>query len=73
MHALTCNLANFKRTLALPEAVSQWPLTSLRAKLSCRAHRSRHVPHQGIAFFGNHCRLDPLTVPDAISGGAVGL
>ena len=33
MHALAYNLANFMRTLALPEAVKQWSLTSLREKL----------------------------------------
>ena len=33
MHALAYNLANFMRTLALPEAVAQWSLTSLREKL----------------------------------------
>ena len=33
LHALTYNLANFMRTLALPEAVKQWSLTSLRKKL----------------------------------------
>ena len=27
------NLANFMRTLALPEAIKQWSLTSLREKL----------------------------------------
>jgi acyl-CoA synthetase (AMP-forming)/AMP-acid ligase II len=32
-HALAYNLANFMRTLALPEAVKQWSLTSLREKL----------------------------------------
>jgi Transposase DDE domain group 1 len=32
LHALAYNLANFMRTLALPEA-SQWSLTSLREKL----------------------------------------
>ena len=31
--ALAYNLANFMRTLALPEAVAQWSLTSLREKL----------------------------------------
>jgi hypothetical protein len=31
--ALTYNLANFMRTLALPEAIKQWSLTSLREKL----------------------------------------
>jgi hypothetical protein len=33
LHALAYNLANFMRTLALPEAVRQWSLTSLREKL----------------------------------------
>jgi hypothetical protein len=30
IHALAYNLANFMRTLALPEAIKQWSLTSLR-------------------------------------------
>ena len=30
LHALAYNLANFLRTLALPEEVAQWSLTSLR-------------------------------------------
>jgi len=33
LHALAYNLANFMRTLALPEAVKHWSLTSLREKL----------------------------------------
>ena len=33
LHALAYNLANFMRTLALPEAVKLWPLTSLQQKL----------------------------------------
>ena len=33
LHALAYNLANFMRTLALPEAVRQWSLTSLKEKL----------------------------------------
>ncbi len=33
LHALAYNLANFMRTLALPEAVAHWSLTSLREKL----------------------------------------
>ena len=33
LHALAYNLANFMRTLALPETVAQWSLTSLRDKL----------------------------------------
>ncbi len=33
LHALAYNLANFLRTLALPEAVEHWSLTTLRNKL----------------------------------------
>ena len=33
MHALAYNLANFLRTLALPEAVKHWSLTTLRNQL----------------------------------------
>jgi hypothetical protein len=33
LHALAYNLANFIRTLALPEAIKQWVLTNLREKL----------------------------------------
>ena len=33
LHALAYNLANFLRTLTLPEAVKQWSLTTLRAWL----------------------------------------
>jgi Transposase DDE domain group 1 len=33
LHALAHNLANFLRTLALPEEVEQWSLTTLREKL----------------------------------------
>ncbi len=32
-HMLACNLDNFLRTLALPEAVEHWSLTTLREKL----------------------------------------
>ncbi len=33
LHALAYNLANFMQTLALPDAVEQWSLTTLREKL----------------------------------------
>ena len=33
LHALAYNLANFMRTLAWPEGVAHWSLTSLREKL----------------------------------------
>jgi hypothetical protein len=32
LHALAYNFGNFMRTLALPDAVEQWSLTSLREK-----------------------------------------
>src|SRR4029453_14236002 len=33
LHALAYNLANFLRTLALPQAIAQWSLTTLREKV----------------------------------------
>ncbi len=33
LHALAYNLGNFLRTLAMPEAIKDWSLTSLREKL----------------------------------------
>ena len=33
LHALAYNLANFLRTLALPKAIADWSLTSLREKV----------------------------------------
>ncbi len=33
LHAQAYNLANFMRTLAMPEAIKQWSLASLREKL----------------------------------------
>jgi hypothetical protein len=42
LHALAYNLANFMRTLALPEEVEHWSLTTLREKLGQdrRPHRA---------------------------------
>jgi hypothetical protein len=34
LHALAYNLANFMRTLVLPEAVAHWSLSSLREKFA---------------------------------------
>lgn len=33
LHALAYNLANFLRTLALPEEIKHWSLTTLRDRL----------------------------------------
>jgi len=50
LHALAYNLANFMRTLALPEAVEHWSLTTLRemlVKISARiVHHGRYVVFQ---------------------------
>ena len=51
LHALAYNLGNFIRTLALPDAVEHWSLTSLREKLiKIGAKIVRHGPH--LLFFG---------------------
>jgi hypothetical protein len=45
LHALAYNLGNFMRTLALPKAVEQWSLTTLREKLvniGAKVARHRH-------------------------------
>ena len=43
LHALAYNLANFMRTLALPDEVEHWSLTTLREKLvKIRAKVVRH-------------------------------
>jgi Transposase DDE domain group 1 len=46
LHAQAYNLANFMRTLALPEAVAQWSLTSLREKRrqACAPRSLRRLP-----------------------------
>jgi len=36
LHALAYNLANFLRTLATPEPMSDWSLTTLKEKRECR-------------------------------------
>ncbi|MGH9578698.1 MAG: IS1380 family transposase, partial [Terriglobales bacterium] len=50
LHALAYNLANFMRTLALPEAVAHWSLTSLRERLvkigAKIVHHGRYVIFQ---------------------------
>ena len=33
LHGLACNLANFLRTLALPDEMERWSLTTLREKV----------------------------------------
>ncbi len=49
LHALAYNLANFLRTLATPEAIERWSLTSLREKLIKTG--ARLVRHARYAVF----------------------
>jgi hypothetical protein len=59
LHALAYNLANFMRTLALPEAVAHWSLTSLRDKfVKIGAKIVAHARH--ITFQTSHqsCKQD---------------
>ena len=60
LHALAYNLANFLRTLALPEEVAQWSLTTLREKLIKIG--ARIVRHGRYVVF----QLAELAVPRAL-------
>jgi hypothetical protein len=63
LHALAYNLANFMRTLALPEEVEHWSLTTLREKLVKIGAR---IVRQGryVVF-----QLAEVAVPRALSAG----
>jgi hypothetical protein len=66
LHALACNLANFLRTMALPDGIEKWSMTRMSEKLvkigaELLVHgrymlsRWRRSPHHAIcsaAFFG---------------------
>ncbi len=60
LFALAYNLANFLRTLALPDAVAQWSLTTLREKLIKIG--ARIVRHGRYVVF----QLAEVTVPRAL-------
>ncbi len=49
LHALAYNLRNFLRTLALPEEVEHWSLTTLREKLIKIG--AKVVKHSGYVMF----------------------
>jgi hypothetical protein len=49
LHALAYNLANFLRTIATPEAIKYWSLTSLRERLIKTG--ARLVKHARYAVF----------------------
>jgi hypothetical protein len=60
LHALAYNLANFMRTLALPEEVEHWSLTTLREKLVKIG--ARIVRHSRYVVF----QLAEVAVPRAL-------
>jgi Transposase DDE domain group 1 len=60
LHALAYNLANFMRTLALPEEVEHWSLTTLREKLAKIG--ARIVRHGRYVVF----QLAEVAVPRAL-------
>ena len=62
LFALAYNLANFLRSLALPEAVAQWSLTTLREKLVKIG--ARIVRHSRYVVF----QLAEVAVPRALFG-----
>jgi hypothetical protein len=63
LHALAYNLANFMRTLALPEEIEHWSLTTLRGKLVKIG--ARIVRHGRYVVF----QLAEVAVPRALFAG----
>ncbi|MCC2654802.1 MAG: transposase [Microvirga sp.] len=63
LHALAYNLANFLRTLALPQEVEHWSLTTLREKLvKIGARIVRHGRYVRYVVF----QLAEVAVPRAL-------
>ncbi|HSM29650.1 MAG TPA: IS1380 family transposase [Woeseiaceae bacterium] len=67
LHALAYNLANFLRTLATPEAIETWSLTSLRERLVKTG--TRLVRHARYAVF----QLAEAALPREVFAGVLGL
>ncbi len=67
LHALAYNLANFLRTLATPEAIEWWSLTSLRERLIKTG--ARLVRHGRYAIF----QMAEAARPRAVFAGILGL
>ncbi|MEO1088993.1 MAG: IS1380 family transposase [Pseudomonadota bacterium] len=65
LHALAYNLANFLRTLATPEAIESWSLTSLRERLVKTG--ARLVRHARYAVF----QLAEAALPRAVFAGVL--
>ena len=67
LHALAYNLANFLRTLATPDAIERWSLTSLRERLIKTG--ARLVRHGRYAIF----KMAEAALPRAVFAGILGL
>ncbi len=67
LHALAYNLANFLRTLATPELIERWSLTSLRERLIKTG--TRLVRHGRYAIF----QMAAAALPRAVFAGILGL
>jgi hypothetical protein len=67
LHALAYNLANFLRTLATPEAIDTWSLTSLRERLVKTG--AGLVRHARYAIF----QMAGAALPRAVFAGILGL
>ena len=67
LHALAYNLANFLRTLATPEVIGTWSLTSLRERLIKTG--ARLVRHARYAVF----QFAEAALPRAVFAGILGL
>jgi hypothetical protein len=67
LHALAYNLANFLRTLATPNEIGAWSLTSLRERLIKTG--ARLVRHARYAVF----QFAEAALPRAVFAGILGL
>ncbi len=67
LHALAYNLANFLRTLATPDEIGAWSLTSLRERLIKTG--ARLVRHARYAIF----QMAEAALPRAVFAGILGL
>ncbi len=67
LHALAYNLANFLRTMATPELIERWSLTSLRERLIKTGARLVH--HDRYAIF----QMAAAARPREVFAGILGL
>jgi hypothetical protein len=67
LHALAYNLANFVRTIATPEAIASWSLTSLRERLIKTG--TRLVKHARYAVF----QMAEASLPRSVFNGILSL